>query len=503
MGPTPDPQTVERRSHPRKRLDQLAYIGFGPDTGGVLLDISEEGLRCQIVGAVVEGDRCRLKFALPGRSSAIEVNGEVVWSNNSKQGGGVHLLGLGSDVRQDLRQWIDEALASREAKKPASPAGVRARKAGAAHAPKPGTSEVAGAQPAAEKEIETQAAAPQPLAPEKPASPPAEVHTPIKPAFETVAEALGSSVATRRTVAAAVQEPAMKPRERNPVRPLSVSHVEKWNLPFLRVAVLAVLAGCALAGLAALAFSGFDPRMLSEFSKVFSDAQTHADLGTGKAAPLVPPLANDLASPTTEAQPEEISQPNITNNNNTAVADLPLSANQDIRPKAPAVNNPPAKTPANVMPAKPANRQRLPLVLSRPHATASAPRASAVPEAFVAPSLPAAPLMDMPALRSPTLEAPKPVRPQASAAYQEPRLLVRVEPVYSNVARQMRLQGTVGVSATIGTNGLLHSVECTGGNAVLCRIAVEAVAKWRYQPATSDGQPVEAPALINFNFELR
>src|SRR5262245_33708625 len=99
---------AERRSHQRKRLDQLAYIGFGPDSGGVLLDVSEEGLRCQIVGAVNEGERCHVKFALPGRSAAIEADGEIMWSNASRQGGGVRLVGIGAEVRQELLRWVNE-----------------------------------------------------------------------------------------------------------------------------------------------------------------------------------------------------------------------------------------------------------------------------------------------------------------------------------------------------------------------------------------------------------
>ena len=74
----------------------------------MLIDVSEEGLRCQIVGAVIEGDRCHLKFALPGRQSPIEADGQVVWSNKSGQGGGVQLVGLGANTRQELQRWILE-----------------------------------------------------------------------------------------------------------------------------------------------------------------------------------------------------------------------------------------------------------------------------------------------------------------------------------------------------------------------------------------------------------
>ena len=133
---TSDP--AERRTHARKRLDQLAYIGFGPDTGGVLIDISEEGLRCQIVGAIVEGDRCHLKFALPGKHSAIEADGQVVWANSSRQGGGVRMVSIAPEARREIQQWIiNDELPPTVARKPA-PTTIRTRSVGAVHVPQPG-----------------------------------------------------------------------------------------------------------------------------------------------------------------------------------------------------------------------------------------------------------------------------------------------------------------------------------------------------------------------------
>ena len=110
---------TERRAHRRKRLEQLAYIGFGPNSGGVLLDVSEQGLRCQIVGAVVEGDSCRLKFCLPGHHSTVEADGQVVWSNETKQGGGVRLLGLSREAQLELQQWVDQETEPSAQRKPA------------------------------------------------------------------------------------------------------------------------------------------------------------------------------------------------------------------------------------------------------------------------------------------------------------------------------------------------------------------------------------------------
>jgi hypothetical protein len=104
--PVPASDSAERRLHARQRLDQIAYIGFGPDNGGVLLDIGEEGLRCQIIGSVAPGDRCHVKFSLPSQRVALEADGEVVWANSSKQGGGIRFMDVSADTRRHLREWM-------------------------------------------------------------------------------------------------------------------------------------------------------------------------------------------------------------------------------------------------------------------------------------------------------------------------------------------------------------------------------------------------------------
>jgi periplasmic protein TonB len=505
---TPVPGTVERRSHPRKRLDQLAYIGFGPDTGGVLLDISEEGLRCQIVGSVVEGHRCRLKFALPGRHSAIEADGQVVWSNSSKQGGGVRLLHLGQHVRRDLQQWINDEISSPNVKGSA-PAPLRTKSVGAVHVPKPSEPDVAlpasaAAMPAAtaeaasssephspiEPEIRTAAevpesihalpetetvpAAPQTPAAEEPVAPPAKLHPAVPPNLR----------------AAVVPKAAWQLRDPHPVMPLTVSRVEHRTGRF---ALITVLAGCVAAGVVAIALSGFDP------TDVLSSRDIPANIAV--VAPPVPPALTALALQDVAEQPVESAGP-------TDASDVPdplsSSEKQIARPEAAGTGtvpvSRPAQTPQTVAPAK---RQRLALVAPRPRATRPAPPAAVPPETSITlPSLPA-PLLDMPLLENRSLEPPQPVRPPTVAEYRPPQLLSQVAPVYSAMARQTRLQGTVKVNATVGIDGLPHALVCVDGNSLLCRMALDAIAKWRYRPAASNGKPVDAQTLINFNFQLR
>jgi periplasmic protein TonB len=541
---TPAPTTAaERRAHPRRRLEQLAYIGFGPDTGGVLLDISQEGLRCQIVGAVVEGDRCRLRFVLPGRHSAIEANGHVVWSNPSGQGGGVRLVKMGPDVRQELEQWISDEMASGGFGMP-SPAPIRTKSVGAPHLPRPSAPEVVVPAPAVntpimqsavalpgdpcssiESESGTGAEAPpspqqavtveaalavlRTLAAETPPSPPGEMPPSVEIPPDGVAEAPRSGHLMEKATAPAAAKtsvaptPALRPAKRHPASPIVAEYQKPVIVSVLetqkpRFAKAALLAACVAVGFGALAFSEFNPTRL--FSIVESPAESAARIIAPVIALPAPRAMAGVAPKATEAQPADAAMPVVASD----AADLSHNTAQVARPAAGIASATPVhRPPQNPAAAAPVNRRQLALALRRPRATSPAPPASAAPEIPVTPPVPPASLMDMPVLESRLPELPQPVRVQAGGNYSPLQVLSQVEPVYSAFARQARLQGTVRVNATIGSDGVPGSLACLDGNTVLCQMALEAVAKWRYRPATSDGQPVEAQTLITFNFQLR
>jgi protein TonB len=534
--PTPDPAATERRAHQRRRLDQLAYIGFGPDTGGVLLDISEEGLRCQIVGAVVEGNQCRLKFALPGRHSAIEADGQVVWSNRSRQGGGVRLVGLGSDARQELRQWIIEEASSNGVRKP--PAPRPAKSVGAVHVPQPAAPEFVVPEPVANLsvaqlavdsppvqvelrtaaeasqspqpalEVETPAASQTSVA-EEPASAPGEMLPALEDAPAVAGAAIARAAQSSDTIAKPAPRVAMQTLVAQPAkRHRAASLVAERRLPVFtadlerrkpRSAKAALLAAGIAMGFAAVMFSGFSPASL------FLTGRNPADI----VAPVVsvPGPPSDMAatiSQTTPGQPSADAKPAMASN----AADHPSqnvsqkaaqTSHSDAGIAATAPANRPIQDPTNTGTE---NRPPLALVLPRPRVTTPAAPAVAVPEASVAPSLPA-PLIDMPMLESRAPELPQPAGPPAASGYLPPQVLSSVQPVYSAYARQARLQGTVRVNATIGADGIPHSLVCVSGNTALCQMAFEAIARWRYQPAMSNGRPIEAQTLFSFNFQLR
>lgn len=84
-----------------------------------------------------------------------------------------------------------------------------------------------------------------------------------------------------------------------------------------------------------------------------------------------------------------------------------------------------------------------------------------------------------------------------------PRVLYDPDPDYSEEARQARYQGTVVLWVVIGPDGRAREVRVQRALGMgLDEKAVEAVRKWRFQPAMKDGQPVAVQVNVEVNFRL-
>ena len=86
--------------------------------------------------------------------------------------------------------------------------------------------------------------------------------------------------------------------------------------------------------------------------------------------------------------------------------------------------------------------------------------------------------------------------PRVSQGVVEAALTHRVEPQYPLQARNQRLHGKVTLTAKIGTDGVVRQVEVVSGSPVLAEAAKTAILKWRYNPATLNGTPIEVQKEI-------
>jgi TonB family protein len=85
-----------------------------------------------------------------------------------------------------------------------------------------------------------------------------------------------------------------------------------------------------------------------------------------------------------------------------------------------------------------------------------------------------------------------------------PTVLSKTEPVYTDEARDAKIEGTVVLSLEIDMDGLAQNIEVTrsldGG---LDQSAVTAVQQWRFKPGEKNGKPVRVMARIEVNFRSR
>jgi len=76
-------------------------------------------------------------------------------------------------------------------------------------------------------------------------------------------------------------------------------------------------------------------------------------------------------------------------------------------------------------------------------------------------------------------------------------------PEYTETARRARLQGVVILEATVSREGKVVSTRVLKGLPLgLDEAAREAVAQWRFTPATRNGEPVAVILTLTINFKL-
>jgi TonB family protein len=74
----------------------------------------------------------------------------------------------------------------------------------------------------------------------------------------------------------------------------------------------------------------------------------------------------------------------------------------------------------------------------------------------------------------------------------------KIQPTYPELARKMNLTGTVKVEIVVLPNGTVKGARVVGGHPVLASAALDAVKKWRFEPAA-----MESTGIVDFKFDPR
>jgi TonB family protein len=74
----------------------------------------------------------------------------------------------------------------------------------------------------------------------------------------------------------------------------------------------------------------------------------------------------------------------------------------------------------------------------------------------------------------------------------------KVQAIYPELARRMNLSGTVKVKVVVFPNGTVKGARVMGGHPLLADAALDAVKKWRFEPAA-----MESTGIVDFKFDPR
>ena len=72
----------------------------------------------------------------------------------------------------------------------------------------------------------------------------------------------------------------------------------------------------------------------------------------------------------------------------------------------------------------------------------------------------------------------------------------KVAPTYPVLAKKMNITGTVKILVVVSPNGSLKDTKVVGGNPVLVNATIDALKKWRFEPADS-----ESTGTLEFKFQ--
>lgn len=81
-----------------------------------------------------------------------------------------------------------------------------------------------------------------------------------------------------------------------------------------------------------------------------------------------------------------------------------------------------------------------------------------------------------------------------------PRIVERVQPEWPQEARDAGAQGMVILQADVATDGTVRDARVVRGQPLLTAAAVEAVRRWRFEPAGPDGRPDPMTVTVTVQF---
>ena len=104
----------------------------------------------------------------------------------------------------------------------------------------------------------------------------------------------------------------------------------------------------------------------------------------------------------------------------------------------------------------------------------------------------------------PVPDPPRPATPvRATQLPVMPQKIVDVRPIYPEIARTAKIDGTVIIEALIDTSGRVTQARVLRSIPMLDQAAIDAVRAWRYTPSTYNGRAVSVLMTVTIRFTLQ
>lgn len=98
-------QARQTRAQHRHELRTLTYLTMDDSNGGVVRNLSRQGMGVQVVTAVHPRQTLRIRFELRYPRLRVETKGEVVWATFSGQCG-IRFIDLPAEIGLKINEWI-------------------------------------------------------------------------------------------------------------------------------------------------------------------------------------------------------------------------------------------------------------------------------------------------------------------------------------------------------------------------------------------------------------
>ena len=437
----------ERRRNSRVKVGSLLPVDLDRENGGIVLNLSEGGLRVRVVGRLETEEMTHLRFTLPEWKNGINTLGQIAWVDEARTGGGVRFCSLAEESQQQIKQWLALNAPPGETQPQTTPIQPKATD--------PGKS------PAGHTEVMSSVAA----------QPPPEESFTVAGEFHPLL-----------TESATFREFKLKKQQS-----LEQAAREEFRRRLIRAGVLACLLIVAVAAGAVLyhfqrerikGFLGAIKEQLSASGAWPSKGgqTTTTTTPESKSAPRAARRGPSKAQPGTERKPAIPSAA-------VAGSEAPTPSKRSGPPQLEVLEEngqrrliPYRGGPVTRLKDWPGARVevRRDVLMSR---VASSPEPA-------------------PATTSTAPSAGGPRETTDGAAEQQQT------PAYPLPALQNNVQGTVVLRAVIGKDGAVQNVQLVNGPPVLASAVLDAVRRWRYKPYLRNGEPVEVERRIIIEFTI-